>query len=160
MSQEEEEKTTQPVPVTERWIYGGLRMLKHKKIHAWLPEPPAGQPLGRELWYRHHGSWLVGGIYQASVSRPDGAVNLHGAPGRWLQRLDDHVTVARMEILDRQTRDALALIALERKAAKDPALAKAMEPLLAVAATLTTEGQVRALMAYVAEQVYAARFRR
>lgn len=147
-----------PAPATERWINGGLRLLDGKKVHAWLPEPPAGEPLGRDLLYRHRGSWVVGGIYQATVARFDDYVHLHGSPGPWQQRLDDPVTVGRLEVLDRQARDTLALLALERKAAKDPALAKAMQPLLEIAATLATDAQVRALSAYVTEQIYVARF--
>ncbi len=156
-----DQKTTdKPDPAPERWIYGGLRLLDNKKVHAWLPEPAAGEPLGRELLYRHHGSWVVGGIYQAMVARFEGHVHLHGSPGQWQQRLDDPVATGRLEVLDRQARDALALIALERKAAKDSALATAMQPLLEIAATLVTDAQVRALTAYVTEQIYIARFRR
>jgi hypothetical protein len=149
-----------PAPSPERWIYGGLRLLDDKKVHAWLPELTQGQPLGGELLYQHKGSWVVGGVYQAMVSRFEKLVRLHGSPGPWQQRLDDAATVGRLELLDRQSRDALALIALERKAAKDPALAKAMQPLLEIAATLVTDSQIRALTAYVTEQVYVARFRR
>jgi len=155
-----EHTTTDPVPAAERWIYGGLRLNDTKQVHAWLPEPSAGEPLGRELWYRHKGGWVVGGIYQATVSRPGQHLHLHGTPGPWLQRYEDRAAVGRLEVLDRQARDAAALLALERKAAKEPALAQALEPLLAIAATLVTDAQIRALMAYVSDQVYVARFRR
>ncbi|GIF00095.1 hypothetical protein [Paractinoplanes rishiriensis] len=50
--------------------------------------------------------------------------------------------------------------ALERRAAEDPAFDAAIRPLLELAAGLRTDTQVRALLAYVTEQVYAARWRR
>jgi hypothetical protein len=155
---QQEEKTTEPVPVAQRWVHSGLWMLKGRKI-AWLPEPAAGDPLGSKLWRQHDGSWVVGGICQASVSRHDRHVHLHGAPSRWLQRLDDHVSVARWMSSTGRPRRARTH-GPERNAAREPALAKAMEPLLAIAATLVPDAQIRALMAYVQEQVYVARFRR
>jgi len=161
------EPTTEPVPAdepprtTERWIYGGLRVLKTSTVHAWLPEPAAGQPLPEELRYRPKakGHWIVGGIYQATVTRTDQRVQLYGAPGPWLQRYDDRDGIARLEVLDRQARDEIAHTA-QRRAAQDPALAAAIQPLLEVAASLRTDTQVRALLAYVTEQIYAARWRR
>jgi len=149
-----------PDPAAERWIYGGLRLHEGKKVHAWLPEPVTGEPVGWELLYRKRGSWVVGGIYQAMAARFGEHVHLHGQPGPWLQRYDDAAAVARLEVLDRQARDALALMALERKAAKDPVLADAVRPLLAIAAALVTDAQVRALIAYLTEEIYVARFRR
>ncbi|WP_203902852.1 hypothetical protein [Virgisporangium aliadipatigenens] len=144
----------------ERWIYGGLRLNGTKQVHAWLPEPPANTPLGEELWYGHRGRWVVGGIYQANVARHEQRVSLHGRPSRWLQRYEDRTAVGRWEVLDRQARDTVAQLALERRAAKDTALAEALAPLLAIAATLRTGEQRRALLAYVTAQVYAARARR
>jgi hypothetical protein len=147
---------------SERWIYGGLRVLKAGTVHAWIPEPPVGQGLPDEVWYRFKtsGHWTVGGIYTATVARTGRQVELYGSPGPWLQRFDDRDAVARLEVLDRTARDQIARTALERRAAKDPALAAAIRPLLEVAARLRTDAQVRALLAYVTEQIYAARWQR
>lgn len=147
---------------SERWIYGGLRVLKAGTVHAWIPEPPDGGPLPDELWYRFKasGHWTVGGIYTATVARAEQSVQLYGSPGPWLQRFDDRDAVARLEVLDRAARDEIARTALQRRAAKDPALAAAIRPLLQVAAGLRTGAQVRALLAYVTEQIYAARWQR
>ncbi|MEV4706785.1 hypothetical protein [Actinoplanes sp. NPDC049316] len=153
-------RTSDAAPAIERWIYGGLRLNDTKQVHAWIPEPAANEPLGEELWYGHKGSWVVGGIYHANVARHDRGVSLYGKPSLWLQRYEDRAVVGRWEVLDRQARDTVALLALERRAAKDTALAEALEPLLDIAATLRTGGQRRALLAYVTEQVYAARTRR
>jgi hypothetical protein len=126
-----------------------------------MPEPETDEPLPDELWYRlkAEGRWIVGGIYQATVAGTDQCVQLYGAPGPWLYRYDDRDAVARLEVLDRQARDEIAHTALQRRAAKDPALAAAVQPLLEVAASLRTDTQVRALLAYVTEQIYAARWR-
>jgi hypothetical protein len=152
----------EPPHTTERWIYGGLRMLNTGTVHAWLPEPAAGRPLPEELWYRvkAKGDWMVGGIYTATVTRAGQRVQLYGSPGPWLQRFEDREAVARLEVLDRAARDEIAHNALKRRAAKDPALATAIRPLLELAAGLRTDAQVRALLAYVTEQIYAARWRR
>ena len=152
----------EPSRTSERWIYGGLRILKAGTVHAWIPEPPAGQRLPDELWYRFKtsGHWTVGGIYAATVARTEQHVELYGSPGPWMQRFDDRDAVARLEVLDRTARDQIARTALERRAAKDPALATAIRPLLEVAAGLRTNTQVRALLAYVTEQIYAARWQR
>jgi hypothetical protein len=162
------EPTTEPAPTdepprtTERWIYGGLRILTNGTVHAWLPEPPAGQPLPEEHWYRFKssGHWMVGGLYTATVARTDERVQLYGSPGPWLHRFEDRDAVARLEVLDRTARDQIARTALERRAAKDPALTTAIRPLLDVAVSLRTDTQVRALLAYVTEQIYSARWRR
>jgi len=152
----------EPPRTSERWIYGGLRVLKAGTVHAWIPEPPAGGPLPEELWYRFKasGHWTVGGIYTATVVRTERHVELYGSPGPWLQRFDDQEAVVRLEVLDRAARDQIARTALERRAAKDPALASAIRPLLQVAGSLRTDAQVRALLAYVTEQIYAARWQR
>lgn len=157
-----ESASDEPPTTTERWMYGGARILNSGTVHAWFPEPAAGQPLPEELWYRFKaaGGWMVGGIYTATVVRRDQRVQLHGSPGPWLHRFDDAEAVARLEVLDRAARDQIARSALERRAAKDPALGATIRPLLELAAGLRTDTQVRALLAYVTEQVYAARWRR
>jgi hypothetical protein len=152
----------EPSRTSERSIYGGLRVLKAGTVHAWIPEPPAGQRLPEELWYRFKasGHWTVGGIYTATVARTGRHVELYGSPGPWMQRFDDREAVARLEVLDRTARDQIARTVQERRAAKDPALATAIRPLLEVAAGLRTDAQVRALLAYVTERIYAARWQR
>ena len=90
--------------------------------------------------------------------RTEQHAELYGSPGPWLQRFDNREAVARLEVLDRAARDQIARTALERRAAKDPALATAIRPLLEVAAGLRTDAQVRALLAYVTEQIHTARW--
>jgi hypothetical protein len=159
---EPEPSGDEPARTTERWIYGGLRILNARTVHAWLPEPAAGQPLPEELWYRlkANGHWIVGGIYTATVTRTDQRVQLYGPPGPWQQRFENRDAVARLEVLDRSARDQIARATLQRRAANDPALATAIRPLPELAAGLRTDAQVRALLAYVTEQIYAARWRR
>jgi len=146
-------------PQPERWIYGGQRLTAdNSKCHAWVPEGT-----DHELLFRHksrHG-WAVGAIYQVTVSRNGERVSLHeAADARWVGRIGDLAERARLETLDMHARDVLASLAFERKAKADPALAEALAPLLAVAATLSTSAQVRALLGYVTEQVHRQRWAR
>ena len=106
----ESEPVEEPPRTTERWIYGGLRVLNTGIVHAWLPEPVAGRPLPDELWYRvkTKGGWMVGGIYTATVTRTGQRVQLYDAPGPWLQPFEDREAVAGLEILDRSARDQIA----------------------------------------------------
>lgn len=64
-------------------------------------------------------SQIVGGVYEILVSRPADTVRIHSTPGPWLHQFPDRDAVARLEIADRTARDAVALLALHRKAAKN-----------------------------------------
>jgi hypothetical protein len=154
-----EPANTDGVPQPERWIYGGQRLTAdNSKCHAWVPEGT-----DHELLFRHqsrHG-WAIGAICQVTVSRNGERVSLHeAADARWVGRIDDLAERARLETLDMHARDVLASLAFERKAKADPALAEALAPLLAVAATLSTSAQLRALLGYVTEQVHRHRWAR
>jgi hypothetical protein len=60
----------------EDWVYGGIRVLKGKRVHAWIDQS------GRELLYAHKrgGTWAIGSYYTAQVSRHDGSTRLHNEP--------------------------------------------------------------------------------
>jgi hypothetical protein len=50
---------------TERWVYGGIRVLDSKRVHAWI------DAAGRELLYAfaRSGNWAIGSFYTAQVTR-------------------------------------------------------------------------------------------
>jgi len=60
----------------ERWLYGGVRVLDGKRVHAWI------DPSGEELLYtfKRASSWAIGSYYTAAVSRQDATTRLHGSP--------------------------------------------------------------------------------
>jgi hypothetical protein len=148
----------QPTPTVERWIYGGLRLgTGNHKCHAWSTEGS-----DHELLFRHKrsGSWAIGGIYLVTVTRDDGKVYLHDPQSAtFAGRAGDLTERGRLEAMDLATRTELAAITLQRKAKTDPALDEALQPLLAIAAQLPTQIQVRALIGYVTEKLHSARWR-
>ena len=60
----------------ERWVYGGIRVLDGKRVHAWI------DPSGRELLYAHKRAttWAIGSFYTVQVSRHGTGTRLHGEP--------------------------------------------------------------------------------
>jgi hypothetical protein len=149
---------TNPDPTIERWVYGGLRLGSgDHKCYAWTVEGA-----GEDLLFRHKrtGSWVFGGSYIVTVTRDDAKIYLHDPrSARFAGRIDDAIERARLEAADLATRTHLAAVAFERKAKTDPALDEALAPLLAIAARLPNQMQVRALIGYATEKIHASRWR-
>lgn len=147
-----------PDLVIERWVYGGLRLGDGGyKCHAWSVEGSDMEPL---FGHKRAGLWAVSGIYTVTVTRDDGTVYLHDPQSAcFAGRVDDQTERECLEAADLATRTHLAAVAFERKAKADPALDQALAPLLAVAARLGSQLQVRTLLAYVIEKVHSARWR-
>jgi hypothetical protein len=140
------EPEPEPEPVEEQWAYGGVRELAGKRVHAWLPE--AGT--GRELLYTMKGSFVIGEIYRASVTRsPEGRTVLHGSPRyEGDGRLDaEAARVLRAEHHTATTR--LSLARMQRSAARRDELDEALAPLRAIAARFTSRADRAAFVAYV-----------
>jgi hypothetical protein len=135
--------------VTQRWVYGGLRVLNDKRVHAWL------DPTGRELPVRAQrgGGWAIGGYYTARVVRDGEATKLAGTPSYTGD--GDARDELRRELWAKDTaaRTRLARLAQERRHARRNAIDEALQPLLAAARTLKTSADRDALIAYVMRQL-------
>lgn len=138
--------TAEPEPREEQWVYGGVRELAGKRVHAWLP----GAGTDRELLYTMKGSFVIGEIYRAGVTRtPEGKTVLHGSPRyEGDGRFDAEVaTLLRAEHHTATTR--LLLARMQRSAARRDELDEALAPLRAVAARFTSRADRAAFVAYV-----------
>lgn len=146
---------TEPKIVEETWIFGGTRVSKGAKAHAWVPTASAGAPDG-ELWFKASGSYAVGAAYTVRVSRTETSTTKHGAPvfassagalTGWtpeaLAALSAHHSAA-------ETR--LRLAAMERNVKRSSELDAALEPLLAIAGRMTAPDRA-AFVAYVTTRI-------
>ena len=140
-----------PVPATETWIYGGVRVGKDgKRLHAWL------DPDGEEHWFSRTGTRMaVGSRYIVQVSRHDGTLTLHGAP-EYAGSAADEVTRRALWTEHTLAQTQLESIRAERDAARRNALDEALAPLLELAAGLRTSAQRDALAAYVIRKLHNA----
>lgn len=138
--------------VDERWVYGGIRVLHDKRVHAWI------DPTGRELLYTfpRGGSWAIGSCYTASVARDGPKTTLHGTPAYTGDRHDDEQLRRQLWAQDTAARAQLARLAQERNEARRNAIDEAVEPLLAVARTLKTGPDRDAFIAYVLRRLATA----
>ncbi len=139
----------------ERWIYGGIRVLDDKRVHAWL------NPAGRELRYmfKRGGTWAIGSVYTARVSRTYGRATLHGTPAYTGDRTDDDDLRRRLWAEDTAARAQLALLTQERNDARRNAIDQALEPLIAAARQLKTGPDRDAFTAHVLRRLLAAWYR-
>jgi hypothetical protein len=138
--------------VEERWVYGGIRVLDNKRVHAWI------DPSGRELLYAHKrsGTWAVGSFYTARVTRNGPHTTLYATPSYHGDGYADTGLRRRLWAQDTAARARLALVAQERNAARRNAIDEALMPLLDVARTLKTGADRDAFTAYVIRQLAAA----
>ncbi|HWG99233.1 MAG TPA: hypothetical protein VNV66_07905 [Pilimelia sp.] len=140
-------------PAVERWAYAGLRVLSGKRVHAWVSD--AGH--GEELLYTLTGTYAVGEVYEARVTRTDDRVTLHGAPTYAGHGRVDTDLAARWHAEDTAARTRLASAPMERAAARRSELDDLLEPLRVISAQLPTRADRTALIAYVlAELSYPA----
>ena len=146
--------TGEPV-AGERWIYGGIRVLDDKRVHAWI------DPAGRELLYTftRGGTWAIGSIYTARVTRTDTHTTLHATPTYTGDRTDDDELRRRLWAADTAARSQVALLAQERNDARRNAIDEALQPLLVAARTLRTGPDRDAFTAYVLRRLLAAWYR-
>jgi hypothetical protein len=139
----------------ERWVYGGIRVLDGKRVHAWI------DPSGREGLYAHKrgGTWAIGSYYTAQVSRQDGSTRLHNDPTFTGEQADDELR-RHLWAADTAARARLARLAQERNDARRNAIDEALEPVLAVARTLKTGPDRDAFTAHVLRRLLAAWYTR
>lgn len=97
-------------PRTEQWTFGGSRVsAKGQRVHAWwAPED------NDELWYPAKGTYAIGGVYEAKVSRGGGRIIKHGPP-IFIGRSDDADLREQLEARHRAAQADLARVTAERK---------------------------------------------
>ncbi|GAA0911553.1 hypothetical protein [Virgisporangium aurantiacum] len=152
MSTQPDEPDEPAGAVPERWVYGGIRVLDGKRVHAWI------DPSGRELLYSHkrgRTTWAIGSLYTAEVSRHDGTTRLHNKPTYTGEQTDD-VLRRRLRAADTAARAQLARLAQERNDARSNAIDDALDPVLAVARTLKSGPDRDAFTAYLLRRILSA----
>ncbi len=149
MNNEPAETEQAPPTTKERWIYGGIRVLDGKRVHAWI------DPAGRELLYVHQrsGSWAIGSFYTARVIRTGESTTLYGTPTYTGDGYAADELRRQLWAKDTAARTRLASLTQERKAARRNAIDEALGPLLAAARTLKTSADRDAVTAYVMRQL-------
>jgi hypothetical protein len=146
---DDEQKTT------ERWTYGGVRVLERKKVHAWLDES------GEEHLFapKRAGHWAVGYVYDVTVIRfrsDPARVQMVASSATFTGGEADDEARLRLSALDRVARAELARITQERNAARRDALDEAMQPLLKLSAEMRTSADRDALIAAVLRRMTTA----
>lgn len=139
----------------ERWVYGGIRVLDGKRVHAWI------DPSGRELLYafKRASHWAIGSFYTAEVSRQDSTTRLHNTPAYTGEQADDELR-RHLWAADTAARTQLARLAQERNDARRNAIDEVLEPVLAVARTLKTGPDRDAFTAHVLRRLLSAWYTR
>ncbi len=140
-----------PDRMEERWAYGGLRVLRGKRVHAWLREAGHGQ----ELLYAMTGTFAIGEIYRATVSTTDAKVTMHGTPRHAADGRVDADLAARLRAEHHAAQARLSLARMERPAGRRDELDEALEPLRAIVRQLPTRADVTAFIAYVLRELAA-----
>lgn len=130
----------------ERWTFGGSRVSKGKRVHAWI------DPTGRELWFSATGSYSPGAVYEVQVVRNGERVTLRGRPdftGTKSADSDLHASIAaqhKAAELELQRR------AREQKIKRDDPVEMAIEHLVRMAANIPPSQRL-GFAAYVAGRV-------
>ncbi len=153
MSDQPAEPHEQEIPTTkERWIYGGIRVLDDKRIHAWI------DPAGREGLYAHKraSTWAIGSYYTARVIRTGSSTTLYGTPTYTGDGYAPDELRRELWAKDTAARTRLARLAQERKESRRNAIDQALAPLITAARTLKTSADRDAFTAYVMRQLIRA----
>lgn len=145
MSTDQSDEENPVATTTERWIYGGIRVLHDRRIHAWID--PNGQQCLYQL--KRAGSWVIGGYYTARVARNGDATTLYGTPHYTGDGNAPDDVRRDLWAKDTAARTRLALLAQERNQARRTAIDEALDPLLTLARTAKTSADRDALTAYV-----------
>jgi hypothetical protein len=138
-----------PGATTKRWIFGGIRVLDGKRIHAWI------DPAGRELLYAHTRSVSrsIGCYHTAQVVRAGSSTSLCGAPTYAADGYAPDEQRQQLWAKDTAARARLADLNQERKAAQRNAVDEALRPLIAAPRSLKTSADRDAFIAYVMRQL-------
>lgn len=117
----------------ETWVFLGSRVSKKDtRIHAWVSVDPDYK---QEMWFRAKGTFTIGGNYCVKVSRADG-VTMHGSP-TYVELNPDEDLRVKAAASHRAAELTLSRIALERSPRRRDPLDEAIEPLVALAKTVS-----------------------
>lgn len=116
--------TGEPEPTTERWVFGGSRIIKGKRYHAWI------DPSGTELLYAPVGSPTVGSIYEVKVARRDDIISKYKHATVYTGDRADPELRDRLFAQHRAAETALSLASRERADKRDDPVEKAIERLV------------------------------
>jgi hypothetical protein len=141
-----------PDITTEEWTYTGLICDSDgKRVTEWL------RPFGNEAWFNEaRASYVLGGIYTVKIKlSPTGNVRRVGDPVYTGRRVPEEL---RRQWVARNlgAENRLATLARERKHKGEDPLDKAMEPLIALAATTRTWQSRDALAAGIIRRLHQA----
>lgn len=148
-----ETEASEPEPTVEQWIFGGVRVLNDKRVHAWIDKEITPET-GRERLYTAKGKFVIGGVYEVKISRDGGKMAMIGEPkytGETANYEDRRLLWAK----ESAALTRLSALSRERNDAKQNALDEAMEPLIEVARKLRTGAEKDALVAYIIRRIYS-----
>src|SRR5437660_12573398 len=110
------------MPDTERWIYGGVRVLNGKRVHGWV------DPSGNELLFKRAVVAAVSYYYEVEVTH-DGDKTRRGTPQHTGDQVDQE-TRRKLYAQHVAAKTRLAKLTQERNAAKQDEFRDAMVPLV------------------------------
>lgn len=114
---------TTPPRGTERWVFGGSRVVRGKRMHAWVDADHT------MMLFASRGSYTVGSGYEVDVTRSgDGGVTMHGTP-RYAGRGGDTELIDQLSAEHRAAELLLASLARERADKQDDPIERAIQRL-------------------------------
>jgi len=143
--------TTTPEKFTEHWTWAGRRLNHKDEVRAVWAGPDGTQ---RSYPAKYAGK-VIGGTYSVTISRSaDGATTLWGIPVFFEPpHVDDDPQFLDWAIQDGTCMARKRLKAMERAAAKQSPLDRALEPILDIAARMRTNADRDALAAYIIREI-------
>jgi hypothetical protein len=138
-----------PERVTETWACMGARVgAKERRVNAWR------QPNGRIARFLGRESYVTGGLYEVTVSRPtEEGVTMHGAPRYTGERYKGTAEQAAWRAEEVAAEARLAQLAAERKHKGEDPLDEILDPLVAAACRLRSSADRDAFLAHVNREI-------
>ncbi|MFD9961697.1 hypothetical protein [Amycolatopsis sp. NPDC058986] len=142
-----ERQTPEIRTATERWVFAGSRVDQGKRAHAWV------DPGGAHRVFKTQGSYTVGAVYAAEVSRDGDRVTLYGRPKYLGDFCEDTALVDQLAARHRAAEAALSLAASERAAKQNDPVERAIDRLAELAAHVAP-AQRTEFAAYVLRRLF------
>ncbi|MCZ7478871.1 hypothetical protein [Micromonospora sp. WMMC273] len=110
----------------ERWVFGGSRASKGRRVHAWVPP---GATAEDELWFPVIGGGKsIGGVYEVHVRRSGEKVSMQEGV-TFIGRGEDTALILELEVRHREAETYLSMRQAERNAGRMSELDAALAPL-------------------------------
>jgi hypothetical protein len=139
-------------PVEERWVFGGLRLLKGKRVHAWLVP---GDPDDAERLFKAKSTHVIGAVYLVRVIRENGSIFRVGESAVFTGDMGvSEEERRRLTAADRAASTRYAEERRERIAKNDDALADLIAPLQKIATEMRTHHERAAFISYVTAELW------